>query len=309
MNTFRSTAGALRRAIAAGLLLALAAAAQAQLGPPPEVVMKGVPAPPEPDAIPLRPDTGPVAPEQWTTLWGQLFVRNVQRAVLLPVKPAQPNGRAVLVVPGGGYTMVSITAEGQAVAERLASKGYTAYILKYRVRPTPPAPEDYQRQFATEMQSMGRTPRDQRPPVPPYGPAVEDAQLAMLTVRRLAAEAGLQADRIGYLGFSAGARTGVALVAAARPGTLPHTLGVIYGPLNAPAVAAPLPALFVVHAIDDPLIGMGDFGLVQTWLKTGQRTEMHLYERGGHGFALHRTGATSEGWIDAYLAWMERQQP
>jgi acetyl esterase/lipase len=304
----RSLPGRLALAVSI-CLLACASPSRAQPSGPPPVDMRSVPAPAEPDAIPVGTGSAAIGAEQWTSLWGGTVVRNVQRPVLWSFKPAKPNGRAVLVVPGGGYQFVAMEREGRDVAQRLAEAGYTAYVLKYRVAPTPPETADYQRAFVAGMQDMMKTPRDQRPPFPSYAPALEDAQQAMRLVRRLAGETGLQTDRIGYLGFSAGARTGIALVEGALPGTVPHSLGIVYGPQDAPTVAPPLPSMFVVHAVDDPLAGMGDFGLVQRWLKTGQRVELHLYERGGHGFALARTGQTSEAWLAAYLAWMEKQVP
>ena len=73
-------------------------------------------------------------------------LRNVLTATMVPVRPApgKANGRAVLVVPGGGYLFVAIENEGLPVAQRLAEQGYTAFVLVYRVKPTPPADADFE---------------------------------------------------------------------------------------------------------------------------------------------------------------------
>src|SRR5262245_59756504 len=99
-------------------------------------------------------------------------------SVYLPAKE-KANGAAVLVAPGGGYSILAIEHEGTMVCDWLASHGVVAVLLKYRV-PT------------REMQ------------MPSNLAAVQDGEPAMSLLRSRAAEWGIDPNRIGMLGFSAG---------------------------------------------------------------------------------------------------------
>ena len=96
--------------------------------------------PAEPNAIPLN--TGGVkdqpASETWFRQWGDPMARNITAATLTPFfpKPGTANGAVVIVAPGGGFRWLSMGNEGWEVAEALAAKGVTAFVLKYRLHPT-----------------------------------------------------------------------------------------------------------------------------------------------------------------------------
>ena len=120
------------------LLLASAPCAFAQDGS-----ITPLQAPAEPQAIKLG--TGGVdkqpAAESWFRQWGEPMVRNVTTATLTPFLPApgKGNGAAVLIAPGGGFRWLSINNEGWKVAQALADQGIAAFVLKYRLQPTPDA--------------------------------------------------------------------------------------------------------------------------------------------------------------------------
>ena len=103
--------------------------------------------PKEPRAILLV--TGSVenqpAPETWFRQWGDPMARNISTATLTPFlpEPGKANGTAVLVAPGGGFSWLSMGNEGWEVAEALAKQGIAAFVLKYRLYPTPPTLEDF----------------------------------------------------------------------------------------------------------------------------------------------------------------------
>jgi acetyl esterase/lipase len=98
-------------------------------------------APVEPNAIPLG--TGGVenqpAQESWFRQWGDPMARNITTATLTPFlpEPGKANGAAVIVAPGGGFSWLSMGNEGWEVAEALAAQGNAAFVLKYRLSPTP----------------------------------------------------------------------------------------------------------------------------------------------------------------------------
>ena len=104
-------------------------------------------APAEPNAILLG--TGGVknqpASESWFRQWGDPMARNVTVATLTPFlpEPGKANGTAVIVAPGGGFMWLSMGNEGWEVAEALAKQGIAAFVLKYRLNPTPASLVDF----------------------------------------------------------------------------------------------------------------------------------------------------------------------
>src|SRR5207244_681114 len=85
------------------------------------------------------------AKETWFRQWGEPMVRNVTTATLTPFlpDPAKANGTAVIVAPGGGFRWLSINNEGWKIAKALNERGVAAFVLKYRLIPTPAAIEDF----------------------------------------------------------------------------------------------------------------------------------------------------------------------
>lgn len=270
--------------------------------------------PAEPTAIPLGTGgvQGSTAAETWFHQWGDTFVRNVTVATLTPVLPeaGKATGAAVIVAPGGGFRFLSMSNEGWEVAQALADRGVAAFVLKYRTQPTPANLGDFER-GVNEMFS-GTGPRPPRPapaaadgqPGGAFADPVEDATAAFALIRSRAAEWGVDPERIGMVGFSAGAMTTMATTLSA-PETRPAFIAPIYGAMNAVEVPATAPPMFVVLAADDPLFANRGFGVIEAWQAAGRPVEFHLYQNGGHGFGLGNTGKTSLGWIETFLRWLE----
>ena len=122
-------------------------------------------------------------------------VTNVTEPTITIYKAEKPNGTAVIVAPGGGYSILAIEHEGSQVCEYLNSIGVTGVLLKYRV----PA-------------------RDKNDP---SKEPLQDAQRAIGLVRHHAAEWGVKPDRIGILGFSAGGHLTVMATLHANDRTYP----------------------------------------------------------------------------------------
>jgi acetyl esterase/lipase len=288
-------------AFAAGLIAGQAQAQQAPMTP--------MAAPAEPDAIPLN--TGGVAgstgAETWFEQWGDPFVRNVTVATLTPVlpDPDKATGAAVIVAPGGGFMFLSMGNEGWEVAHALADRGIAAFVLKYRTRPTPQDPAAFE--AAVNAMFSGAA----RPPAPtaqtadsPFADQVSDATAAFALVRARAGEWHVDPDRIGMVGFSAGAMTTLATTLSS-PTAHPAFIAPIYGPLTTVEVPAHAPPMFVALAADDPLFAHSGFGLVEAWGAAGRPVEFHLYQNGGHGFGLGNPDKTSNGWFDVFMRWVE----
>lgn len=261
------------------------------------------------EAIPLETGSVPNAngPEIWTGKEGTRTVRNVTEATLTPVLPApgQGNGTAVVVVPGGGFMTLSMDLEGWQVARWLADHGIAAFVLKYRIDPTPTAPAEFAK-FVTERMSnwVGKPGEGLRIVTPPY--AVEDARAALRLVRSRSAEWRVDPNRVGLMGFSAGARTTLAVVTWPSQETRPAFIVPIYPPMEACEVPSNAPPMFLAMAADDPLSGRAGFGIVESWIKARRPYEFHVYQKGGHGFGLGRPGTTSTQWGDTFLAWLDK---
>jgi acetyl esterase/lipase len=282
---------------------ALAAPAHAQ-----NDKMTPIAIPAQPDAIVLNTGAlpGAKAQESWHSQYGSVFARNVTVATLTPFlpDPAKATGAAVIVAPGGGFKTLSMNNEGWDVAKALADKGVAAFVLKYRLNQTP----GEMAAFEDDMRKMFSGTARPRPPSPmdsaaTLAPQIADARAAFALVRARAGTWHIDPDRIGMVGFSAGAMLTMATTLHGQDAK-PAFIGDIYGPLAAVTVPADAPPLFVALAADDPLFGNGGFGLIDSWRAAKRPVEFHLFEQGGHGFGMYQKTTTSTGWFDAFARWL-----
>lgn len=291
-------------ALAAGSLLLWAGAAVAQ-----DDTMVAIETPAQPDAIPLG--TGPLPgathPESWHRQYERVFARNVTEATLTPFlpDPDKATGAAVIVAPGGGFRSLSMENEGWDVARALNRHGVAAFVLKYRLNQTPADLDG----FAESIRQMLSGPRPPRDPgaadaAKMLEPQLADARAAFALVRSRAAEWNIDPDRIGMIGFSAGAMLTLT-TALHGEDARPAFIGNIYGPISAVNdVPADAPPMFVALAADDGLFSNQGFGIVESWQKAGRPVEFHYYEQGGHGFGMYQKETTSTGWFDAWVSWL-----
>lgn len=304
LNTLK--AGVARMAVLAAIVtLALSAPAHAQVQ---NDKMTPIAIPAQPGAIELGtgPLPGATVSESWHSQYGSQFARNVTVATLTPFlpDPAKATGAAVVVAPGGGFRTLSMSNEGWDVARALADKGVAAFVLKYRLNQTPAEMAAFE-QSMREMFSGAARPSRPSPDamMANIAPQIADARDAFALIRRRAAEWRIDPDRIGMVGFSAGAMLTMA-TAVAGEDAKPAFIGNIYGPLSAMNVPADAPPLFVALAADDPLFGGPDYGLINNWRTAKKPVEFHLYEQGGHGFGMYQKTTTSTGWFDAFTRWI-----
>ena len=279
----------------AGLLAATAAQAQPMGLPSPEPVR-----PMTREAIALG---GPCSGnEQWERMFEQNMVRNVTCPTLAPVLPlpGRANGKAVIVVPGGGYQFVSIESEGFRVADALAARGYTAFVLKYRTAETPRGTGAFMAAMAKLFGNLGKGELADNPP------AVDDLAAALRLVHDQAGTWKLDPAQIGVVGFSAGSRTTIRLLEWKDEAKLAENVALIYPPMTQVVKGGPRPSLFLAIAGDDPLFVQGGLGLPTAWLAESKRMEFHLYSGGSHGFGMGIKGTTSDLWIEQYIAWLDR---
>ena len=304
IHTFKSRATS---TILATFLL-LAAPAMAQDG-----TIHPLNAPAEPNAIPLN--TGGVdnqpAKETWFRQWGDPMARNITRATLTPFlpKPGKANGTAVIVAPGGGFRWLSMGNEGWEVAQALADKGIAAFVLKYRLHPTPESLDDFKAWMNRPRPTPATTSDTSKSATPPSQPQMDlsnqlaDAEAAYAMIVKRAKEWGVDTARIGMIGFSAGAGLTMHSTLNSKNMKLAF-IGPIYGGKGPVEVPKNAPPMFNVIATDDFLF-RGQLGVIESWYKAGIPVEFHLYQNGGHGFGLGNPDRTSNRWFDAFMYWLE----
>jgi hypothetical protein len=231
-------------------------------------------------------------------------VTNVSDPTITVYRPENPNGAAVLVCPGGGYSILAIEHEGTKVCEWLNEMGVTGILLKYRV------------------------------PARPSGRGIEplqDAQRAMGMIRKRASEWGLDPARIGVLGFSAGGHLTVNLglnpsartyrfdAAMEDENARPDFMVPVYPAylvdkgesalLPEVKVTANSPRAFFVHAGDDKgqTSALASTYLYVEYRKLGLPAELHVYSKGGHGFGMRRNGLPVNDWASRVGEWMKAE--
>lgn len=284
--------------IRGALIGALAVLASASCARPPV-------RPAQPQVIRLWPGPAP-GTESWTgpeeradavlpNLGKVHVITNVTVPTLTVFHPARPNGTAMVVVPGGAFRALPWDLDGLETARWLTEHGVTAFVLKYRVRP--PGPEAAADRSFDDFALRTRPAREI---------AVADAEQAVRIVRSRARQFGVAPDRVGMIGFSAGAMA-TALAADTPDGTARPDFAVsLYGAWLASAAPSAAGApLFIVAAQDDPEAPvLRSVDLFERWTKANRPAELHIYERGGHGFAFRRHNVPADRWPDALQAWL-----
>jgi acetyl esterase/lipase len=260
------------------------------------------------DAIRLGTGTVPNAngPEIWFGKTGEMSVRDTTEASLLPVLPdaAKATGTAMVVAPGGAFMTLSWDMEGMQVARMLADHGIAAFVLKYRLDPTPRDWPGFAKMMRERMTGwIGKPGERLRIVTPPY--AVADGIAALKLVRSRASEWHVDPSKVGMIGFSAGARATLRVTIDAAPADRPAFAAMLYPPMETVSVPADAPPAFVAMATDDPLSGRAGYGLIESWIAARRPVEFHAYQQGGHGFGLGRQGTTTPGWTEAFLRWLD----
>jgi len=272
--------------------------------------------------MPLYPAGIPNAkptPKTYVEKWDKDWASKVSVPTITPYLPenGKANGTAIIVFPGGGYSGLAMAHEGRDIAKAFNNMGVTAFVVKYRL--------------PSDSIMVDKT----------IGP-LQDAQQAVITVRKDAAKWGIKTDKIGIIGFSAGGHLASTegthfdkvLVdnkenISARPDFMLLLYPVIsFGPQahvgsrenligktpsedlvnlysNEKQITTNTPPTFLAHAGDDIVVPVqNSLMFYEGLLKNKVKAEMHIFEEGGHGFGLNNS-KTNEKWIDWAKSWLQ----
>ena len=265
------------------------------------------------------PNNKPVIDKEYSTFRDNVTrIAKVSNPTLTVFKPDRPNGKAVIICPGGSYAILAIDKEGTRVAEEFNKWGVTAFVLKYRL------PDD--------------TINVDRSLAP-----LQDAQQAIRWVRSNATQYGIDKNKIGIMGFSAGGH--LASTAATHfnfkadasnndtTSVRPDFAILIYPVIsfdstfghkgsrnnliganatkektdfysNELQVSAATPPIFLIHAGDDATVPVeNSIRFYQACIKNKVPVELHLYPKGGHGFGMYNK-TTDDNWMERLKNWL-----
>ncbi len=244
--------------------------------------------------------------EQWYEIEGRgQFVRNVKVPTLIPYlpNPGKSNGAAIIIAPGGAFLHHTFGSGGYEAAEYFRSQGFATFILKYRVEITPREESDYQAYVAEKMAGYiaGGLSGNYAPATPDY--AFEDVNKAVKILRERAKEFNIKPNKIGIVGFSAGALMAVYNAESAPIDSKADFIASIYGQLVMRDMPDKLPPMFAAMSSDDELSGQSGFEIIQAWQKRGV-VELHLYGKGGHNFGMGHEPFTNYLWPIEFIAWL-----
>ena len=263
--------------------------------------------------IPLYPGKAPGSETwNWTektsekNAWNTTIVYNVATPTLTVYLPAagKANGTAVVVAPGGGFQALSINSEGIDVAKWLAERGITAFVLKYRLNKS--ETDDPVGEFMKGLgnPAIGKKINDTIIPM-----CIADGSRAIAYVRANANQYGINPDKIGIIGFSAGGTVTIGATLAFDETRKPNFSAPIYPfatyfkDIKVPADAPPM---FICAATNDSFGFAPDCAnLYNTWIKAKKGAELHIYSQGGHGFGMRKQNLPTDGWIDRFYEWVK----
>ena len=262
------------------------------------------------EVIPLKFDRveGVAYPNQekqfYSNNWGTTVVTNVSIPTVTVFEPSadKKNGTAVIIAPGGGLYGLSINSEGIDVANWLVARGVTAFVLKYRLVPTgADGTVEIDEEFDKDPEkAMAKVQQ-----VLPY--SIQDGLDAVSFVRENAEKYGIEPDKIGFMGFSAGGAVTMGVAYHCETNNRPDFLVPVYPWTDAMPVQTPgkdAPPMLIICATDDPLgLAAGAIDLYKSWYDQQLSVALHMYAKGDHGFGMKTQGLPSDRWIERFYEW------
>jgi acetyl esterase/lipase len=204
--------------------------------------------------------------------------------------------------------LLSWESEGTRVAEWLAEHGIAAFVLKYRLLDTGATEADFLKALESPARPPGAAGDDKARArwneVHEFSGA--DAAQAVKVVRKRAAEWGVAQDRIGLLGFSAGAFATMKAVLGGPEGRPDFAAPIYGGTISGATVPPDAPPLFILVANNDRF-AQSSVEMYSAWKAADRPVELHIYAAGGHGFGMNQQGLPIDSWIERFADWMGQQ--
>jgi acetyl esterase/lipase len=205
---------------------------------------------------------------------------------------SKATGTGVIIAPGGAFVALAVSLEGSSLAQWLQQRGIAAFVLKYRIM---------------EKRGEGIPANMDMDEAGKYG--IADGIQAIKVVRRHAAEWNVSPDRVGFIGFSAGAMVASGTLLQEDASARPNFAAMIYGgPFGRmPAIPSKLPPMFLAWAQDDTVALAPVVKFYDALKAAGHKPEAHVFSSGGHGFGMKKQGTTSDHWAEEFYYWLEAQ--
>jgi acetyl esterase/lipase len=246
---------------------------------------------------------------------GRLVVRNVSRATLSPFLPdsAKATGAAIIIAPGGATLVLGMDLQGYQIARWLNERGIAAFVLKYRLVPTPKDLSVFLKVVEGSPSSYSEVVSEKQGEQEEIATR-EDGLEAVRYVRAHASQWKISPDRIGFMGFSAGGYTAVGVALRADELSKPNLVALIYGTKPAALTVTPsAPPVFIAATSDDPLYSIGSTAAAFTntylaWQQAHVPAELHMFSTGGHGFGITPKGKSSDQWTELLDHWLRERQ-
>ena len=209
--------------------------------------------------------------------------------------------KAMIICPGGGLYFLAYEKEGTVLAKKLASKGITAVVLKYRTYPREGSVINW-------VDNLWQTSAivDCAKTILPY--SAKDALSAIEMIRKNASKFEVDPNKIGLMGFSAGGAVTMQAAYEANENNQPNFIAPIYpwmAIVAAHKVPSNQPPAFISCANDDPLeLASPTVAIYNDWIAAGAEADLHMFSKGGHGFGTNKFGIPVDIWSDLLVDWI-----
>jgi dienelactone hydrolase len=267
-----------------------------------------------------------------------IAVFNVVEPTLTVFQPApgKTTGSTVIVCPGGGFTALSWDTEGPNVARKLAEKGITAFVLKYRVGYSGGTPQEVNLICQSSYGGQKRTPEVlelikknteiSQSMSSEFGQqdttklkiskevarslgniikmATNDGRRAIEYVRKNASKWNLNPDKIGIMGFSAGGMLTLEVAFNHTEQNKPNFIGVIYGSMGFEGVPNDPMPMFMASSQNEAIGGAA--ALYASWCDAKLPAEIHSFTDSRHGFGYRNNGDSVNIWIELFCNFLKK---
>ncbi len=211
--------------------------------------------------------------------------------------------KTMIICPGGGLFFSAYDKEGVKLAEKLASNGITAIVLKYRTYPRKGSVIDW----AETLWDKPKMAIDSAKIILPY--STKDALTAIEVIREKAAKYNINPNKIGLMGFSAGGAVTMEAAYTSISKNQPNFIAPIYPWMDiveGQKVPSNKPPAFITCANNDEFreIPTSSVQIYQDWIQAEAKVELHMFSEGGHGFGMNKINSPVDRWSQLLVDWI-----